>query len=247
VNYDIYRSTAAGFTPSTASQIGMAQPGTTYTDTGLTPGTTYYYVVEAVDSSGASSPSNQASAMVPATGAPMPDFMLAVTPNAVTVATGSSATTSVTVEPQNGFSTNSAVTFSCTGLPAGSTCNFGAVAVSSSGSMSATLTINAATPTAAAIRAGSGLLLSGSSLAFALCFVRRRGRRGERLLMLLPLTVAALTLFVGCSKTSTTTASTGTPTSGSSTPSTVTVTATSGSVMHSTTFTLTVTSTASMN
>jgi fibronectin type 3 domain-containing protein len=250
VNYDIYRSTAAGFTPSTASQIGMAQPGTTYTDTGLTPGTTYYYVVEAVDSSGASSPSNQASAMVPATGAPMPDFMLAVTPNAVTVATGSSTTTAVTVEPQNGFSTNSAVTFSCTGLPAGATCNFGAVSVSASGSMSSTLTINAATPTAAAMRAGSGLLLSGTSLAFALGFVRRRGRRGERLLMLLPLTVAVLTLFVGCSKTPTTATSTGIPTSGSSTtstPSTVTVTATAGSVMHSTTFTLAVTSTASMN
>lgn len=251
VNYDIYRSTTAGFMPGSGSQIGMAQPGTTYTDTGLSPGTTYYYVVEATDSSGTSSPSNQASALVPAAGAPMPDFLLAVAPNAVTVATGGTTTTSVTLEPQNGFSTQSAVTFSCSGLPSGASCNFGAVTVSSSGSMSATLTINAATATAAAIRAGSGLLLSGSSLALALCFVRRRGRRGERLLMLLPLTVAAMTLFVGCSKSPTSSTSTGTPSSGSSTtattPSTVTVTATSGSVMHSATFTLTVSPATSMN
>jgi beta-galactosidase len=123
VNYDIFRSTTAGFTPSTANQVGMAQAGTTYTDTGLTAGTTYYYVVDAVDSSGPSANSNQASAMVPATGAPAPDFMLAIMPNTVTVNAGSSGTTAVTVEPQNGFSTNSAVTFTCSGLPAGATCN----------------------------------------------------------------------------------------------------------------------------
>jgi beta-galactosidase len=246
VNYDIFRSTTAGFTPSTTNQIGMAQPGTTYTDTGLTAGTTYYYVVDAVDSSGPSANSNQASALIPAAGAPAPDFMLAVTPNSVTVNAGSSATTAVTVEPQNGFSTNSAVTFTCAGLPAGATCNFSPVTVSSTGSMSSTLTVNTAVSTAS-IRAGSGLLLSGSSLAVALCFVRRRTRRGRKLVMLLPMSVAAMTLFVGCSKSPTSQTGAGDPTSGTSTTptaTTVTVTATSGSVMHAATFTLTVTTTA---
>jgi hypothetical protein len=248
VNYEIFRSTTSGFTPSSTNQIGATQAGVKYTDSGLTPGTTYYYVVEAVDSSGTSSPSNQASAMVPATGSPMPDFLLSVAPTAVSVASGGSATTTVTLEPQNNFSTNSAVTFTCTGLPAGTTCNFSTVAVSSAGSMSSTLTINSAAATAAAaVRARTGLLLAGSPLALGLFFVRRRRQPGGRLLMLLPLAVMALTLFVGCSKTGTTssTTSTGTPTSGTpttSTVSTVTVTATSGSVMHSTTFTLTVTS-----
>jgi hypothetical protein len=246
VNYDIFRSTTAGFTPSTTNQIGMAQPGTTYTDTGLTAGTTYYYLVDAVDSSGPSANSNQASAMVPATGAPAPDFMLAVTPNTVTVNAGSSGTTTVTVEPQNGFSTNSAVTFTCSGLPAGATCNFSPVTVSTTGSMGATLTVNTAVSTAA-IRAGSGLLLSGSSLAAVLCLVRRRRRRGGKLLMLLPMSLAAMTLFVGCSKSPVTQTSTGDPSSGATTTTptstTVTVTATSGSVMHAATFTLTVNTT----
>jgi hypothetical protein len=248
VNYDIFRSTTAGFTPSTMNQIGMAQPGTTYTDSGLTAGTTYYYLVDAVDSIGPSANSNQASAMVPAAGAPAPDFMLAVTPNTVTVNAGSMGTTTVTVEPQNGFSTNSAVTFTCSGLPAGATCNFSPVTVSATGSMGSTLTVNTAVSTAA-IRAGSGVLLSGSSLAVALCFVRRRGRRGRKLLMLLPMSVAAMTLFVGCSKSPVTQTSTGDPSSGSGattttpTSTTVTVTATSGSVMHAATFTLTVNTT----
>jgi beta-galactosidase len=247
VNYDIFRSTTAGFTPSTTNQIGMAQPGTTYTDSGLTAGTTYYYLVDAVDSTGPSSNSSQASAMTPAAGAPAPDFMLAVTPNTVTVNAGSSGTTTVTVEPQNGFSTNSAVTFTCSGLPAGATCNFTPVTVSAAGSMGSTLTVNTAVATAA-IRAGSGLLLSGSSLAMVLCFVRRRTRRGRKLLMLLPMSVAAMTLFVGCSKSPVTQTSTGDPSSGGATTTTptsttVTVTATSGSVMHATTFTLTVNTT----
>jgi beta-galactosidase len=234
VNYDIFRSTTAGFTPSAANQIGAAQAGITYADTGLTAGTTYYYVVDAVDSSGTSMASNQASAMTPATGAPAPDFMLGVTPNALTVAPGSSGTTTVTVEPQNGFSTNSAVTFTCSGLPAGVTCNFSSVTVSSAGAMSSTLTVNAAT-TAAVIQTHSGLLFSGSSLAIVLGFaVRRKRRGGLHWTMLLPLIVVALTLITGCSKNSSTTTST--PTS-----STVTVTATSGSVMHAATFSLTVT------
>src|SRR5262249_21206011 len=63
--YSVYRSTTSGFTPSTANRIAQVT-GTSYTDTGLAPGT-YYYKVQAVDAAGnlsASSP--QASAVVPA-------------------------------------------------------------------------------------------------------------------------------------------------------------------------------------
>jgi fibronectin type 3 domain-containing protein len=243
VSYDIFRSTTAGFTASSTNQIGMAQPGTTYTDTGLTAGTTYYYIVDALDSSGTSGPSNQATAMTPAAGAPAPDFMLSVTPNAVTVAAGGNGMTTVNVEPQNGFSTSSLVTFTCSGLPAGATCNFSPVTVSSSGAMSSTLTINAAVAGTAMKVAGAGMALSGSSLGLLL-LVRRRKERQGRLMTLLPLVVLVLTVFVGCSKSSTTTqSSTGAPSSGSGTPTTttVTVTATAGSVMHAATFSLTVT------
>jgi fibronectin type 3 domain-containing protein len=67
--YNVHRSTTAGFTPTLANRI--AQPtGTSYADTGVTAGTTYYYRVTAEDNAGnTSAASNEASATVP-TGPP---------------------------------------------------------------------------------------------------------------------------------------------------------------------------------
>jgi len=59
--YNVYRSTASGFTPGSGNLIASGVTGTTYTSTGLTASTTYYYVVEATDSFGSSAASNQAS------------------------------------------------------------------------------------------------------------------------------------------------------------------------------------------
>ena len=61
--YDVHRSTTAGFTPSPGNRI--AQPtGTSYTNTGLAPGT-YYYKVAAEDAAGNIGPaSNEASVTV---------------------------------------------------------------------------------------------------------------------------------------------------------------------------------------
>jgi len=55
----VYRSTTSGGPYTLRATLGTV---TTYQDTGLTSGTTYYYVVTAVNSSGESSFSNQASA-----------------------------------------------------------------------------------------------------------------------------------------------------------------------------------------
>lgn len=56
--YDVFRSTVSGFTPSSSNQIGTSTT-TSYTDS-VSAGT-YYYLVEAQDSAGLlSSPSNQA-------------------------------------------------------------------------------------------------------------------------------------------------------------------------------------------
>ena len=62
VTYSVFRSTTSGFTPSSSNQITSGVSGTSFSDTGLTCATAYFYLVEAVNSGGSSAPSNQASA-----------------------------------------------------------------------------------------------------------------------------------------------------------------------------------------
>ena len=61
-SYSVYRSTTSGFTPSSSNLVASGVTGTTYSNTGLAASTTYYYIVEAVDSDGSSAASAQASA-----------------------------------------------------------------------------------------------------------------------------------------------------------------------------------------
>ena len=65
-SYNVFRSKTSGFTPSSSNQIASGVTSTSFSDSGLSPSTTYYYAVEAVDAEGASSPSAQASAVTPA-------------------------------------------------------------------------------------------------------------------------------------------------------------------------------------
>ena len=59
-SYNVYRSTASESEGNTPIQTGVT--GTTFTDTGLTNGTTYYYQVTAVNTNGESAKSSEASA-----------------------------------------------------------------------------------------------------------------------------------------------------------------------------------------
>jgi fibronectin type 3 domain-containing protein len=61
-SYNLYASTTNGFTPGSGNLISTVSSGTTYSDTGLSAATTYYFVVEAVDAFGNSVPSSQQSA-----------------------------------------------------------------------------------------------------------------------------------------------------------------------------------------
>ena len=67
-SYNVYRSTTSGFTPGSGNLIASGVTSPSYSNTGLTASTTYYYVVEALDSFGTSPASNQASATTEASG-----------------------------------------------------------------------------------------------------------------------------------------------------------------------------------
>ena len=54
VTYDIYASTAAGYTPSQFNMVAQNVSGTSYQHTGLQPNTTYFYTVVAADFGGES-------------------------------------------------------------------------------------------------------------------------------------------------------------------------------------------------
>ena len=60
--YNLYRSTASGFENSNAAPVVVGISGTSYTNTGLNTGTTYYYEAVATNSSGSSGFSAEAHA-----------------------------------------------------------------------------------------------------------------------------------------------------------------------------------------
>jgi hypothetical protein len=65
VGYDVYRGTTPGGESSTPLNSTPVS-GTTYVDSNVTAGTTYYYVLTSVGSNGAqSAPSNETEAVVP--------------------------------------------------------------------------------------------------------------------------------------------------------------------------------------
>jgi N-acetylneuraminic acid mutarotase len=162
-----------------------------------------------------------------------PSFTVAASPATLTVNSGASGTSTLTVTPANGF--NSAVTFTCSGLPNGTTCSFSPTTVTPSGSAATSqLTITAAQ--SAAIHPDSQPLFPASALALAVCFI---GLKRRRIRGLLPLALAAIVLsFVSACGGGGSGGPAPTPTP-TPTTSTVTVTATSGSIQQSATITLT--------
>lgn len=80
-SYTVYRSTTNGFTPSSSNQIATTNQSSFYPDSGLSPSTTYYYVLKAVNGSGSSGPSNQATGITPAfdPGTPAGTYNITVT------------------------------------------------------------------------------------------------------------------------------------------------------------------------
>jgi beta-glucosidase len=82
ITYKIFRSITANFTPASNNQIASGVTSTSFSDSALTPSTTYYYLVKAVGSGGSSAPSNQASATTQS---------VVVTPQGVAIDAGGAA------------------------------------------------------------------------------------------------------------------------------------------------------------
>ncbi|BDI28202.1 hypothetical protein CCAX7_002530 [Capsulimonas corticalis] len=143
-SYSIFRGTASGGESATAIVTGVT--GTTYTNTGLTNGTTYYYEVKAVNSAGSSGYSNEASAKPVAPTAPAAPTGLAATAGNAQVSlswTASSGATSYSIfrgttsggESATAIATGvTGTTYTNTGLTNGTTYYYEVKAVNSAGS-----------------------------------------------------------------------------------------------------------------
>jgi hypothetical protein len=123
--------------------------GTTFTDTQVANGRSYWYNVVAQGSqTSCYSRVSNAVQVIPA-GSPNPDFSISCNPASLTIQQGSNNTSTCTVSSTNGF--NSAVTLDCTSLPAGVSCSYNPNPVTPppNGNVNSTLTVSVSgsTPT----------------------------------------------------------------------------------------------------
>jgi endoglucanase len=77
VTYEVFRSATSGFTPAQSNMVGSGLTSPSFSDSGLSAATTYYYRIAAVDGHGTSTPSAQVSAKTLA--APVPSCHVAYT------------------------------------------------------------------------------------------------------------------------------------------------------------------------
>jgi hypothetical protein len=136
-DYAVYRSTTSGDEAFLANTGGALN----YTDTVVTNGTTYYYQVAAINVAGPGALSNEQSATP---SAPVPDFLLAVTPTSRTISRGSSTTYAVTVTAVNGFTGVVNLTSSIAPSANGLTMSFNPSSLTLGASASSTLTVGTA-------------------------------------------------------------------------------------------------------
>ena len=173
---------------------------------------------------------------------PAPDFSLSLNPSSGSETKSSSATATVTVTPSNGF--NSAVSLSCSGMPAGISCAFSPASVTPSGA-AATSTVTFSGTLSASDRPARNIaylpeVAFSASLGAWLLAARRRRRIPHILSAVLFTVILAGSLFLsGCGGSGSSSSSSSGGSGSKTVTSAVTITATSGSLTHTTTYTLT--------
>lgn len=166
----------------------------------------------------------------------LPGFALGTSTASLTFNSGSQASLTLTVTPINGFHT--AVSFACSGLPAGALCSFTPAEVTPSGgaAVTARLTVaNTVQPSTA--RPGRSPFLPAAGLALPGCVFVFMRRRNFRSWILCIVALAGLSTVSACGRAFVTAGDSG---GGIAANSIVTVTASSGSIQQSTQITLTV-------
>jgi len=139
-NYRVYRGATSGG-EALLSTLGVV---TSYTDTAVTNGLTYYYQVTATNGAGESPKSNEVSATPTAPPPPPPDFGISAAPSSLTIHLGSSGTSTITLSSLNGF--------------AGTVSLSSSIACSGTCIIYPTATLNPASVTLAAGGAGTSML-----------------------------------------------------------------------------------------
>ena len=182
-SYNIYRGTTAGGESATAIASGITSPS--YSDTGLTNGTAYYYKVAAVNSAGTSGLSAEVSA-TPEPAAPAAPTGLTATAGNASVAltwTASSGATSYNVyrgTTAGGESTTAIATgitspsYSDTGLTNGTTYYYKVAAVNGGGTSGLSAEASA-TPEPPAPAAPTGLTATAGNASVALTWTASTG------------------------------------------------------------------------
>ena len=181
-SYNVYRGTSSGGESGTPIATGLT--GTSYTDSSVTNGSTYFYKVAAVNAAGTSGQSNEASATPEPSIPPAPATLLATPGNATVTLnwTASSGATSYSVfrgtssggEGSTAIGTSTGTSYTDSSVTNGTTYFYTVKAVNTAGTSGSSIEASA-TPSAGAPPAPTNLAATGGNATVSLTWSTSSG------------------------------------------------------------------------